>query len=85
MTLENYKIRARAEVKGLGEWNGRTYINFENTQRTFRGDQTAKLWIRNDGAIIIESGKGTQSPAFKADFYTLVQWLESEGATIIRK
>ena len=81
--MENYRIENRPEVKSLGEWNDRVYVNLKAAQRSFRGDQTSKVYINNVGAVVFDSGRGTVSPGMKAALVSLRAWLVENEVEVI--
>jgi hypothetical protein len=76
-TLE--AIKAKFSVNA---WNDRFYINLPS-DRGFRGDNTTKIYIKDD-KLEISPSKGTLSRAFSAAFDDLLATIEANGGVKVR-
>lgn len=59
-TSELEQIKALPMVESANVWQDRIYINVRGNGGNYRGERTAKIFIR-DGSLTVQLGKGTCS------------------------
>lgn len=65
------EIRTLPMVRSANEWKDRVYINLHGNGRNFAGERNSKVWVRADGQLMVERGKGMTSREWDASLKAL--------------
>lgn len=64
------EIKALEYVDSANEWKDRIYIDLKGNGGNYRGEKTAKIYIK-DGALNVELGKGMTSSEWDQNLKSL--------------
>lgn len=77
--IETIKMIPGVKSVNMHAATGRTYINLAGNGGSYAGERTSKLYIDQDGKVVLERGKGTTSRAWDEQKNAVLEASEAQN------